>query len=872
MKHKYKIKKATLTYKERKVLEKAERKRIEEQQKEQELRYRIIKSTQEIIPVKDIFNGVVITKDNRYVKILEFKPINFVYMSVEAQNRIVATFASMLQAVPVSLQFKAVSKKADIDNTIAAVKEYYEMETNPKRKRMLEAYMSLLRKTALSVGISRRFFVIFEFTTSVNNNGNDFEKIVADLNSIAARVKSYMEQNGNIFLASTERKSGKLLSIENEEVAEDRELHKLFYQLLNRKKSETVPFEEHIEGVFDKYFNDSEDNTVPTIMAPELIAPQWIDFTHYKHIVIDDKFYTFGYIPSFGYNMQVYAGWMALFINAGEGIDVDIFLTRYSKDDIYNKIGMQVKLKRADAITSHDTDSDYHQRLDTISSGEYMMHALAEGEDFYYLTTMITIVADSIEELEYKYRELEKRVKGNGMSLRRASFMMRQCFESMLPLCSVNKEIFAKAKRNVLTSGAASCYPFISYEMQDPEGIMVGTNRANNSLVSIDMFDTAIHPNANAVICGSSGFGKTFTSQLFALRMSLMDVQTFVIAPLKGVEDYKGGCDAVGGQFVSMDPSSFNYINIMDIRIPDEDALVETDGKIIVSYLTKKIHTIKTFLNLVVRDLSQEEEQLIDTCLYRAYARFGITTSNSSLIDETTHEYKQMPLLEDLYHEMEDVEDLHRVRNILHPLVEGSFSSYNHHTNVDLSSKYIVFDFNGLKGDTLVMTMFIVLDFVWTKIKEDRTKRKAVFIDECWKLIGTDSNQRAAEDVVEIFRTIRAYGGSAFAMTQDVSQFFEYENGKYGKAVIGNADTKIIMHLDPNEAYKLQEAVQLTDLEIDSIMKLQRGQGLVASSGSKLFVDFVASPFETNAITTDAKTFYEAAKYGNSASDAENNE
>ena len=872
MKHQYKLKKAKLTRKERKAVEKAERKKIEEQQKEQELRYRIIKSTQEVIPIKDIYNGVVITKDNRYVKILEFKPINFVYMSNAAQNRIISTFASMLQAVPVSLQFKAISKKADIDNTIASVKEYYELEENPKRKRMLEAYMSLLRKTALSVGISRRFFVIFEFSTSVNNNGSDFEKIVADLNSIAARVKSYMEQNGNIFLASTERKSGKNRQFENEDVAEDSELHKLFYQLLNRKKSETIPFEEHISGILENYNEVAEDGEIPTIMAPELVAPQWIDFTHYKHIVIDGKFYTFGYIPSYGYNMQVYAGWMALFINAGEGVDVDIFLTKYAKEDIYNKIGMQVKLKRADAITSHDTDSDYHQRLDTISSGEYMMRALADGEDFYYLTTMITVVADSIEELEYKYRELEKRVKGNGMSLRRASFMMRECFESMLPLCSVNKDIFMKARRNILTSGAAACYPFISYEMQDPDGIMVGTNRANNSLVSIDMFDTAIHPNANAVICGSSGFGKTFTSQLFALRMSLMDVQTFVIAPLKGIEDYKGGCDAVGGQFVSMDPSSFNYINIMDIRIPDEEALTEADGPAVVSYLTKKIHTIKTFLNLVIRDMSQEEEQLIDTCLYRVYGRFGITTNNASLIDETTHEYKQMPLLEDLYHEMEDVEDLHRVRNILHPLVEGSFSSYNHHTNVDLSSKYIVFDFNGLKGDTLVMTMFIVLDFVWTKIKEDRTKRKAVLIDECWKLIGTDSNQRAAEDVVEIFRTIRAYGGSAFAMTQDVSQFFEYENGKYGKAVIGNADTKIIMHLDPNEAYKLQEAVQLTDLEIDSIMKLQRGQGLVASSGSKLFVDFVASPFETNAITTDAKTFYEAAKYGNSASENKNNE
>ena len=118
----------------------------------------------------------------------------------------------------------------------------------------------------------------------------------------------------------------------------------------------------------------------------------------------------------------------------------------------------------------------------------------------------------------------------------------------------------------------------ISYEMQDPEGIMVGTNKHNNSLVSIDMFDTTAHPNANAVIIGATGSGKTFTAQLFALRLSLMNVQTFVIAPLKGREDYMGGCNAVGGQFVSMDPSAYNNINIMDIRVPDDEDLMRMEG------------------------------------------------------------------------------------------------------------------------------------------------------------------------------------------------------------------------------------------------------------------------------------------------------
>lgn len=830
-----------LTRKERKAVENAEKARIAEERRATELHYRIIQSTQDILPVKDILNGVVITKDGRYVKLLEFKPVNFMYMEPESQERLISTFASMLQAVSVNIQFKAISKKADVESMISTVKEIHDKETDERRQKMLEAYIELLRKTALGVGISRRFFIILEFQKTIGNDGTDFDMVCADLNSVAARVKSYMEQAGNIFLPACETDDG---------------LHAAFYQILCRHKSETVPFSEHIEEILNGYMRESPDE-LPSINATEFFAPAWIDFTHHKHVVVDDKFYTFAYIPSYGYSQRVYAGWMSLFINASEGVDVDIFLTKIPKENIYSKIGMQVKLKRASASESHDTDSDYHQRLDTISSGEYMMLGLSGGEDFYYLSTLLTVVADSLDELEYKYRELEKRVKGQGMMIRRATFMMEECFASMVPVCTLHKDVERKARRNVLTSGASSCYPFISYEMQDPEGIMVGTNKHNNSLVSIDMFDTTAHPNANAVIIGATGSGKTFTAQLFALRLSLMNVQTFVIAPLKGREDYMGGCNAVGGQFVSMDPSAYNNINIMDIRVPDDEDLMRMEGYTDRgALLTKKIHTIKTFLGLVVRDLTQEEEQLLDTCLYSLYGRFGITTDNDSLFDAVTHEYKKMPLLGDLYEEMAGVEELHRVRNILSPLINGSLAAYNRPTNIDLDSKYIVFDFNGLKGDLLVLSMFIVLDFVWSKIKEDRTKRKAVFIDECWKLIGTDSNRRAAEDVVEIFRTIRAYGGSAFAMTQDVSQFFEFENGKYGKAVIGNADTKIVMHLQPNEAYMLQEAVQLTDAEIDNIIKLQTGHGFVASSGGKLFVEFLASPYEKYAITTDANEMY----------------
>lgn len=546
-----------------------------------------------------------------------------------------------------------------------------------------------------------------------------------------------------------------------------------------------------------------------------------------------------------------------MFVNAGEGIDVDMFFEHVSREAVFNKISTQLRLSRANAMDSHDTDSDYHARVEKIASAEYMLQGLSSGEDFYYMCTLITIVGDSLDDLEYKYDALEKRAKGQGMKIRRANFMMEECFESaILPLAKIHKDIKRKAQRNLLTSGVASCYPFISFEMQDPDGVMVGTNRANNSLVTIDMFDTDIHANANAVILGSSGYGKTFTAQLFALRLSEMDTQVFIISPLKGLEDYGGGCKAVDGQFISMDPSSVNSINIMDIRVPDDEDAKDMDEYSAGSLLTKKIHTIKSFMHLVVKDLTQEEEQLIDTCLITVYKKFGITNDNNSIYDRETGQYKKMPLLQDLHKEMLKYQELHRISNILNPLITGSMACYNRPTNVDLKAKYIVFDFNGMKGSILTMSMFVVLDFVWTKIKEDRKKRKAVFIDECWKLIGTDSNEMAAEDVVEIFRTIRAYGGSAFAMTQDISQFYEYKGGKYGKAIIGNADTKIIMHLIPSEAQALQAAIQLTDAEMENVSSLQRGQGLVCSSSAKLFVDFVAADYEKQEITTDAKSFY----------------
>lgn len=438
------------------------------------------------------------------------------------------------------------------------------------------------------------------------------------------------------------------------------------------------------------------------------------------------------------------------------------------------------------------------------------------------------------------------------MDVRTCYFRQEDAMRSVMPFCRLNKKLFERSKRNMLTSAAASCYPFTSYEMSDENGILLGVNKHNNSLVIVDIFNSRVYKNANMAILGTSGAGKTFTMQLMALRMRRKGTQVFIIAPLKGHE-FLRACRNVGGEFISISPASKQCINIMEIRRTDQTANAIIDGGINEnSILAKKIQQLHIFFSLLIPDMSHEEKQLLDEALIRTYAMKGITHENESLIDpDDPSRYRTMPLLEDVYNILMEAPETKRMGNILNRLVHGSAKTFNQQTNVDLSNPYTVLDISELTGELLTVGMFLVLDFVWDKAKEDRTKEKAIFIDEIWQLVGAGSNSLAAEFCLEIFKIIRGYGGAAIAATQDLNDFFSLDGGKYGKGIINNAKTKIILNLEDDEALRVQDALNLTDAEISNITRFERGNGLISTNSNHITVEFKASNLEKRLITTD---------------------
>ena len=259
--------------------------------------------------------------------------------------------------------------------------------------------------------------------------------------------------------------------------------------------------------------------------------------------------------------------------------------------------------------------------------------------------------------------------------------------------------------------------------------------------------------------------------------------------------------------------------------------------------------------NSLACEYSQYPKQLLDETLIKTYARKGITHKNESLLDpEHPDQYKAMPILEDVYDILMESRDTKRLAHILNRLVHGSASSFNQQTNVYLQNKYTVLDISSLTGDLLTVGMFVALDFVWDRAKEDRTEEKAIFIDECWQLLsgaGATGTRLAGDFVLEIFKTIRGYGGSAICASQDLNDFFNLDEGRFGKGIINNSKTKIILNLEPDEAKYVQEVLKLTKTEIRSVTRFERGEALVCSNNNKVPVVIKASKEEQEMITTD---------------------
>lgn len=809
-------------------------------------------SFKDIIGDVEIKENVIITPDRRYLTIVEIAPINFDYKTTLDKERIIDSFAQFTKIGPVTMQLKSLSRRADTNKYINVLRRDFSLEKNAHLRGYQEDYLRLIKQLGVYSGISRRFFIVLEACGSDVERIRSLDDAVYYLDKAKFTVRRYIRSCGNFVIQHEDERRFLL-----ETLYEFANKNKNKYDLKKREQS----FLDEARRITD---NDEELLDEFSIPVSTLVSPEKIEFTS-EYCIVDGTYYAFLYIPSKEYPPKVPYAWLTGIICGAEGIDVDIYVEKKDAKSMKNKLRTKMRINKARMSTMRNTEGENFEEIEnSLYSSNYIRSRLSSGEDFFYVTTMFTISADSQEELYEKFSIVKDMFGSIDVELNECEYKIQEAFASYMPLNTLDPYIYGKGKRNMTTSGLSAFYPFNSFEVSDTDGILLGISD-NKTMLVLDNFDTSKYSNANITLLGTSGTGKTFTLQTMCLRFRLKGIQTFVIAPIKG-DEFDRGCKEVDGEFVTISSGSKSRINIMEIR-PNADDNIRRLGFSSrldrQSILSSKIDSLLTFFSLAIGDMSGEERAFLDDAILKTYAMKGINKDNASLIDKSKTDmdeqgnpaskvvYKEMPILADLYNVLCKQKGTERIANILLRYVTGSASAFNGQTNIDLSNKYIVFDLTDLSDELKPLGMFVTLEYIMDAVKQDKTQKKVIAIDEAWMLLN--KNPLAARFVVTVFKTIRGMGGAGIAATQDIEDFFALEGGEYGKAVLNNSRIKMILKLDDDEVKAVQSHFDLTDNEAKTIKNFNRGQVLIKANENTFAVNFRASRKETLLVTTDPK-------------------
>lgn len=560
----------------------------------------------------------------------------------------------------------------------------------------------------------------------------------------------------------------------------------------------------------------SEGTTnVKDIIAPEAIE---VDFSDIK---INDTYYRTLFVA--GYPRFVNANWLSPLINFPHSLSISMFI--YPVDgkgvieDLRRKIAEMEAELQGDIQRGRIINIDTQVKLEDARS---LQEQLAKGaERFFQFGLYITIRDDKKDILDRVTNHIKSALGALLIVAKTASLQIEDGFKTTLPT-GLDK---LKLNRNMDTTSLATTFPFTSSELTANEGLMYGINEHNDSLVVFDRFTLE---NANMVVFAKSGSGKSYMVKLEILRSLLFDTEVIVIDP---EDEYRKLSDAIGGTYIDFSFSSPNRINPFELpqmKEPDENELA------------MKIISLHSLLKIMVGDMNPQEEALLDRALVMTYQMKGITR------DPATHALEP-PLMEDLYKALTGMEEAvaRGLADRLEKYVKGSFQGiFSQKSNVNFGNQLTVFGIKNLTDELRPTAIFIILDYIWTKVKRD-LRRRLLVVDEAWYLMKSEDS---ATFLYSIAKRARKYFLGLTTITQDVEDFLKSD---HGKAIVSNSSLQVLMKQSSNAIEKLATTFYLSQGERHLLLTAEVGEALFFAGQNHVAMRVVASPEEHIIITTN---------------------
>lgn len=572
----------------------------------------------------------------------------------------------------------------------------------------------------------------------------------------------------------------------------------------------------------------------------DFIAPSSIEYFS-TFFSIGTRFARTYYV--YGYPRNVYTGWLSPMINLDEVIDLSIYVYPVESQVVLENL--RKKVTRLEAGIQIDAEKGRVRdpaKQAAILDAEEMRDKLQVGEEkFFRFGLYFTVYAQSSEELEFVSHKVESMLGQQLVYSKAATSQQEQGHASCVP----QLVDLLQVRRNMSTGAISTSFPFTSADLSQDSGILYGVNMHNSGLVIFDRFSLE---NGNSVVFAKSGAGKSFTVKLEAIRSMMFGIEIFIIDP---ENEYQKMCDAVGGAYVRLSLNSSTRINPFDL--PDVIDTEEADNALRSNLIT--LHGLLRLMMggaqaevaglgqqaVIAPALAPSEEADLDSALIDTYAKAGITN------DPLTHK-SPPPTINDLYDVL-----LHmggngpQLAQRLRKYTTGTFSGiFSQQSNININNPLAVFNIRDLEDELRPVAMYIVLNYIWNKTKVDQ-KRRILVVDEAWQLMKYEDS---ANFLFSLAKRARKYNLGITTITQDVEDFM---GSRTGRAIVANASMQILLKQSPSAVDVLSDVFKLTEEESKRLSQFPVGQGLFFAGQNHVHIQVIASPTETELITTSPK-------------------
>jgi hypothetical protein len=608
--------------------------------------------------------------------------------------------------------------------------------------------------------------------------------------------------------------------------------------LLKKSKPSSAPTELRTGEKVEENKPKSRDFVEGLVSTKDIIAPSALEVDT-DFIKIGNKYYRTVFTVINRRFVEI--NWLSTLINFDASLAVSMYIYPSDGKEILDDLRRKITEMEAELTTDIQRGRIVNPATQAKLEDALNLQAdLVKGEErFFQMGLYVTIGADSRADLDRITKNLESAMGALMVLTKKTNYDSENAFITTLPLGQDRLNL----TRNMDTTSLATTFPFVSSDLSDDKGIMYGINEHNGSLVIFDRFSM---PNYNSVVFATAGAGKSYMIKLEVMRSLMMGTEIIVIDP---ENEYRSLSESVGGQYIAFGYGEDSKINPFDL------SLVVDEGE---NALNSKVLSLHKLLKIMLGELDPIEESILDRAVVDAYKMKGITPDPET-------QTKEPPLVEDLYKSLIGMED-QKAQSIaarLEKYIKGSFAGiFNQKTTVDLKNEFVVFGIRNLEDSLRPVAMHIILDYIWTVVKQE-LRRRILVVDEAWYMMQFPDSAAFLRGIV---KRGRKYYLGVTTITQDVDDFLETA---YGREIVTNSSIQILLKQHSAAIDQIGEVFYLSEGEKQLLLTADKGEGIFFAGQNHVAIRVVASEEEHKLITSNPEEVLRAKKEAEAAKRAE---